>query len=430
MSISTGRSRLNIFLLVSVLVVLLLAVHVSVALMLKWISGGYEVASDARFLDMLTSTPFAALTGTAHIAAASYAPFQGPLVAAISNFVGVFFDNFFIYRFSLILVEIPTLMFVIWLGLMHSKRTAIFMGLVFVFSPHQILATTVFVQDEIISQLFFIVAAYFIIKDQKFTCVIVLMLGVLFGKVFFVVPLFYILTFYKFRLKHFLVLLVPLVVQIWITIAAIVNSSEVPLVGFYPSGQYASHYWVYVVQLDVFSIAQMKYASLLLCVIAQIFLIVFIFSRWKYLPLTSEATNKLFTFDERKTFGLLLLILPLNLFYLTFYQHNPEYLALIGPAWMLLFRDNFRRFLILFAMNVVWLPNIFYGLNNGPNIEEHNSSGRQRIFENIPFIDRLNFEVLHSISIFIYSVLFMYLIWQLFSALKDVTAGEGIRRQS
>ena len=154
-----------------ILVFLLIRCSIIVALYL--FTGGNEVASDVSYHRMLLDRPFAIINGTAQHAVASYAPLQSFLTWPIYNIYIEVFPDFIAIR--LLMVTFELLGFILLFMILNRMTTNSEVGatipkylffLIVVFAPHQFLASTVFVQDEIICSLFLLLCLWFKLNKQ------------------------------------------------------------------------------------------------------------------------------------------------------------------------------------------------------------------------------------------------------------------------
>ena len=139
----------------------------------------------------------------------------------------------------------------------------------FIIGPQQWMTSTIFVQDEMIAQLFAMAAAWYLVRGDKPGALVMLALGVVFGKVFMVLPLFYLTLFYRPGWRDARAWLLMMSVYGVNVAWALINDGNVPFVGFSPEPNYGSHYWVPLVESFPDSMALLKNISLSLSVLAQ-----------------------------------------------------------------------------------------------------------------------------------------------------------------
>ena len=397
-TISSHRGAILLFLLVRALIIGALFA----------LTSGEEVASDVRFHHMVFDQPFAILMGLADLTVSSYPPLQALFEWPVFQALTLVMPEFLAFRVMFTLIELAT--FIALLAVLDHvempRATRFLILALFIIGPHQILTSGVFVQDEVICQLFVVLAAWYLVQGRKTGALIMLALGVLTGKIFLILPLFY-LTFYhriawRDALAWALVLGVYAVNVLW----ALANDGNVPFVGFSPEPNYGSHYWVLLVEKYPQHIEQFKQVSLLLSVATQAILCLVFFIRSNYLR---EPLNPW-----------ILIVLPLAVFFFTFYQQNPEYLLTFWPVVLLLCRRLWPVLLYSAVVAMAWAPNLFFGFKNIGLNNSSKSGTRNRILQ--PVVDALgiDFATLHPLSILVYSACYLVMLimlWRLTSRL-------------
>jgi|GEM_PF-3940454 len=370
------------------------------------LTGGNEIASDVYFHKLIIDQPLGILAGTSY-EISSYPPFQWLVEWPLYNLFAIFFHKFLSIRLLMLTVELLAFSLLVYQSrhFFDSKKMLIATAVLFIIAPVQYFSTVFFVQEDIISQLFILLATLALLKGYRELTMAILVLGVLIAKIFFIIPLFYVIwfhgnhTFFK-RVTHGLLSIAPIVLVYFITITnALNNGGDVPIRDFTPDADYAANFWVLILKADPDALTTVKHASLLLSAAVQ-FLVIGIFFFYKYV--------------RKKTLHPLVLIaVPLVFFFGTFYQHMPEYFLMLWPVTALLCTSLFQHLLLAFAFSLAWAPRVIHGIktiqdNFGSTVE-----ARADILK--PLLDLLQFDMntLHSASLaaqtFFYTVMMIYL---------------------
>lgn len=395
---SVQRLTINSKLIASVVVAFIL-VRFGLLALFNNFSGGRELASDVVFHAMVIADPLATLKGTAK-EIASYPPFQWIVEWPLFNLYASFFSDLISFRLLMITVEFGCLL--IFLRILSFRdvdiKVAATVLLFFVISPHQLFATVFFVQEDVIAQCFVLLAMMFVFSHNRIASIITLTLGVLIAKLFLIIPLFYVIAYWgekKFVRRVFegvAVLAVLAGVYALIIYNAFQNGGDIPLLEFTPDGVYASNYWVLLLNHYPEALEAIKSLSLKVSLFAQL-VIVFV---GLYLLVKSK---------NHKVDPVYWIALPLAIFFATFYQHMPEYLLLIWPALIFLYKSVVAQFLLVLCMNMAWLPRIFHGLGSVGNKGITTADARVDLIA--PVVDALginpqyfniSFLVLHSVG--------------------------------
>ena len=402
------------------LVVVFLALRVLLLTVLTQLTGGREVSSDISYLSMIVQNPLGSLLGRAPFEVASYPPLMSFILYPLMKLNLLWAGDFVAWRLTLLTIEFINF-YLFWQILIHytakvklstqtDKSGMVPLGVVglfFVIAPFQLLSSVVFVQDEIIAQFFVLLTIYALIRTNRLAAILALSVGVAVGKVFLVIPLFYVFWFFRFRVdwRDFAVASVFVWVTGWTVLVAHLAEGNVPFVGFSPSAKYASTFWVLGIKHFGLDSETLKPVSLALSLAAQLALIVYALCYWRTLNSVNGA--------------ILLVGVSLTAFFLTFYQHNPEYTLLLAPVVLLYVRTYRSVIAAVAVLSLSWLPNIFFGLNNVLTHNGSASSARRDIMGD--WLTRLNldFSVAHSVSIALYSVLYALLLLYLISCLRQ-----------
>lgn len=320
---------------------------------------GKELASDVVFHRMIIDDPFGILNGTAKYIA-SYPPFQWVFEYPLFNLFSIYFGDMLSYRLMMLTIELLT--FITLLICLHKNGVGerwwlLIVGL-YILAPHQIFTTIFFVQEDIIGQLFILLAFLMLSTQRKLAAMLVLLVGVLAAKLYLIVPLFYVALFFGRRhlfvqASHFALALIPIVLIYYLTISnAISNGGHIPIVDFTPDAVYAANYWVVLLKAFPEKLDLFKYTSVLLTLVLQLVL------------------TAVFYFYSKKGHTInaaVLLVLPLALFFATFYQQMPEYLLLIWPLIAFISRSVIYQLLVAAAMSFAWTPRVLHGIMNLKN---------------------------------------------------------------
>lgn len=385
--------------LIASVIVAFILVRLGLLALFNGLVGGRELASDVVFHAMIIADPLATLNGTAK-EIASYPPFQWLVEWPLFNMYASFFSDLISFRLLMVTVEFVCLL--VFLRILTIRyvdpKVAATVLLFFVISPHQLFATVFFVQEDVIAQCFVLFAMMFIFSNKRLASIITLTLGVLIAKLFLIIPLFYVIAYWgrsnflRRLLEGAAVCAVLAGVYILIIYNAFQNGGDVPLLEFTPDGVYASNYWVLLLNHYPESLEAIKSASLKLSLVAQLFLV----GVGLYLLIQSKNQN---------VDPVYWVALPLAIFFATFYQHMPEYLLLIWPALIFLYRSVVAQFLIVVCMNMAWLPRIFHGLGSVGSTEITTADARTDLIA--PLVEALGinpqyfnvgFLVLHSVG--------------------------------
>lgn len=405
------------------LLAVFIVVRILFAALLWHVTGGREVSSDIKYLTMILDNPLGSLTGSARFEVASYPPLMSFFVFPLMQINLQWADEFIAWRASFLAIELLNFLLfwrilaAYWGRAQEQKqlshhRTAppAWIGLLFVIAPFQLLSSVVFVQDELISQLFVMLTVYALVKGHRLGAILTLSIGILAGKVFFIIPLFYVFWFYRFRVdwRDFLAVTPFVLIYGWSVLAAIASNGNIPFDGFSPSAKYASTFWVLGIKHFGMNSDSLKPLSLALSMAAQLALIIYALSNWRKLSSTDGA--------------ILLVGTSIASFFLTFYQHNPEYILLLAPI-VLLFCQSVRALLLSIAvLSLSWLPNIFYGLNNVLTHKGSASEARRAIMGDWLTLLNIDFSMAHSASIALYSALYAGLVIYLIKCLTVAAA--------
>jgi len=389
----------------AVLIALFLIIRFLLVGLLFFITSGEEVASDTRFHRMVIDQPFSIISGLADISVSSYPPLQFLIEWPLFHFFTSFAPDFIGFRLMLISIELCA--FLALLSILDktgfSKQNNLFIKLLFVIAPHQLLTSSVFVQEEVICQLFVVLAVLGLAVERQLLALFMLALCLLTGKIFLVLPMFYLTVFYRrswsYALPWLMVFGVYGVNVVW----AIANNGNIPFVGFSPEANYGSHYWVLAVERYPDFIPLLKRISLLLSVAAQLLICVYFWHKSNNLK--SEVNP------------IPLITIPILVFFFTFYQQNPEYLLLFWPVILLLNNRYWLQLGITVLVSASWAPNIFFGLKNIGLNNSSKSSTRNRVLEPITDWLGLDFVQIHFYSILIYSLLYLIAIFVVLRAI-------------
>ncbi len=367
------------------------------------LTSGEEVASDVRFHHMVFDQPFAVLQGLADLTVSSYPPLQGVLEWPLFHAFTLVMPEFVAFRLMFSLIELVA--FIVMLAVLDRvelpRGIRLLIVALFIIGPHQLLTSSVFVQDEVICQLFVVLAAWYLVQGRKSMALVMLGLGVLTGKIFLILPMFYLTVFHRPFFSRVawtdayawvLVLGVYGLNVFW----ALSNEGNVPFVGFSPEPNYGSHYWTLFVEEYPQNIELFKRVSLLLSVAFQALLCVWFFIASRYLR---EPLNPW-----------ILITLPLALFFFTFYQQNPEYLLCFWPVMLLAVPRVWPALLYTAVVAMAWLPNLMFGFKNIGINNSSKSGTRNRVLQ--PVVDALglDFNQLHPLSIAVYSLCYLLML--------------------
>lgn len=370
------------------------------------ITGGKEIASDVFFHKLIISEPLGILAGTAKLIA-SYPPFQFLVEWPLYNLFSAFFHEMLAIRLLMITVEALAFLILIYQShrFFSTKTMATVTAILFIISPHQYFSTVFFVQEDIITQLFIVIATLLLITDKRALCISVLVLGVLIAKIFFVIPLFYVIFFHgRFvlgkRIIDGVVAIIPIAIVYYIIITnALINGGDVPIRDFTPDAAYAANYWVLILKANPDSLKMVKYTSILLSAIVQLLLIVYLFSIYK------KSTKSLHP--------LVLLTIPLVFFFATFYQHMPEYFLILWPITAMLCTNIFQQLLLAVAFSLAWAPRVIHGIKTIKDSFGSTLEARSEILQ--PLLELVYFDMntLHSFALgaqtLFYTVTMIYL---------------------
>lgn len=392
-TISTHRGAILLFLLVRAVITGALFV----------LTSGEEVASDVRFHHMVFDQPLAVIQGLADLTVSSYPPLQGLLEWPLFHALTLVMPEFLAFRVMFTLIELAA--FIVLLAVLDRttlpQRITWLITALFIIGPHQLLTSGVFVQDEVICQLFVVLAAWYLVQERRSMALVMLGLGVLTGKIFLILPMFYLTVFHRPFLKRvawtdawawLLVLGVYAINVLW----ALSNNGNVPFVGFSPEPNYGSHYWVLLVEKYPENIELYKRISLLLSVAVQAALCLWFFLQSRKLQ---EPLNPW-----------ILITLPLAAFFFTFYQQNPEYLLCFWPVMLLVVRRVWPVLLYTAVVAMAWVPNLMFGMMNIGINNSSKSGTRNRVLQ--PVVDALgiDFHQLHPLSIAVYSASYLLML--------------------
>ena len=370
-----------------------LVVRGVISLALFFLTGGEEVASDTRMHLMVIDEPLAILSGRADLAVASYPPLQFLLTWPLYRAFQSVAPDMLAIRMLMCAIELGA--FVTLLAVLERRpsadaRVGTWLRWLFVLGPHQFVASAVFVQEEVICQLFVLLAVLALAHGNKTLAGLWLAAGVLLGKIFLALPLLCLTVLYRPASKDAwawaLVIGTYALNVAWATI----NDGLLPLVGFNPYPDYASSYWVPIVTSFPDSMESIKRISLGLSALLQAIVLASLYRR------SIEASAPVPP--------LVLLCLPLTAFYLTFYQHMPEYLLTMWPAFLLLRSGAAGALFFAAVANLAWAPNLFFGLMNVGIVNSSKSGTRNRILEPLTEGLGVDFAALHLASIAAYSI--------------------------
>jgi len=374
------------------------------------ITGGNEIASDIRYLSMFVENPFGFFYGTTAKSISSYAPLEGLIYSPFVNIFEPIFGIFFSYRLISLLCEAIGVYFLLKV-ILDQRISAEKPGLLLlkilslIVAPYMIMVATVTGQDEITGFMFMCIAVAAIHNSNKTLTLISLICGVLFSKIFFIVPLFYVLFFWKFRIKHILLILPIVLVYLLTFYAAYKNDGHAPFVGFSPSASHSVLFWILLLKNKVLGdVDSIKNIGFMFSLASQLILIVLFRLKKNWL-------------EERAEHRIVLLVFPLLLFLLFFYQHNPEYLILSLPPLMYLIKKPVHLVYIVFTFSIAWIPKIVTIVTD--TISEHGrlSSIRMQLVNDLFHLSKcqvmgidLVLESVHFFTVIVYSLLYIFLI--------------------
>ena len=369
------------------------------------LTNGQELASDNVFHEIIINNPLGILNGTAiHIA--SYPPLQWIIEWPLFNLFSLHFSEMISYRLMMCTIEFVSFLVLIKIcrlsGLKKMMKMAIL--IFFIVSPHQYFSSVFFIQEDVIAQLFMLIALAFILEKKRMLCIFVLVMGVLSAKLFFVIPLFYIVIFqgnHKFinRVFHGISALIPLIIIYCISIInALNNGGEVPIRDFTPDAAYAANYWVILLNMYPDSLTLFKNISVYISALVQLLL---------FSVLLFISSKRTVSWSPT-----ILLTIPLGFFFGTFYQHMPEYLLMLWPAAALLCTAVWHQVIIVSALSFAWAPRIFHGL---VTVTENFGTAAEARNEVIgPLINMVSFDFayLNHVALVLQSIFyFMLLVW-------------------
>lgn len=385
-------------------------------LLLYRVTSGREVASDVDVHAMLIDAPWAILLGTANADVASYAPLQSlvtwPLFTALSSMLPAFLA----FRAMFVLVELAA--FRVFLSIVERSRIdgvlRWLLPALFVVMPFQWLTSSVFVQDEIIAQLWLLLAVAALQRNRSDWALFALAAGVLTGKIFLIVPWFFVAVFVRpwgrapWRAALASGALIVLVYAIAMA-AALQRAGSLPLIDFVPGAHYSVTVWALLIDVVPEGSEALKRWSLLLSVAAQALLIGACLhgTRWGR---SGMAPNWLLT-------------APLALFMASFYQHNAEYPTMFAPVLLLLWSNARAALLTCVVLCAAWAPKLFYGLKNIGLINANASETRNAILGDVVDTLGMNFQQLHTISVIVYSALYVWLVIAVLTGINGAAAG-------
>ena len=363
------------------------------------VSGGRELASDVVFHEIIIADPLGILKGTAiHIA--SYPPFQWLFEWPLFNLFRVHFGEMVSYRLMMVSIEFATFLCTIALcmKIRPRKTIAVWLLVLFIISPHQSFASVFFIQEDVIAQLFMLIALLFLLHEKRGYCIATLVCGVLIAKLFFVVPLFYVGLFYGQRLFRQRVVdgilaLLPLVmVYIFIITQALNNGGEVPIRDFTPPAIYAGNYWVLLINANPELLEFYKNISLVLTTFVQLLVI---------------ASLLYFNRNRQQPWHpIVLLVIPLAFFFGTFFQHMPEYLLMIWPIAALLCTSIWQQWLLAAAMSFAWVPRITHGLTTVVRNFGSSAEARSDIVGPLVNFFNIDYDLLNHVVLVVQSVVY------------------------
>lgn len=380
------------------------------------LANGRELASDVVFHAMIIADPLATLMGTA-TTIASYPPFQWVVEWPLFSLYSSFASDFISFRLLMVTVEFACLLQLINVLRFREVESLLATCVVtmFIFSPHQLFATIFFVQEDIIAQCFMLSALLFIFRDRRTAAIIILTVGILVAKLFLIIPLFFVVAYlgrvaFTQRLIEGVMSCAVLVsVYVLIIYNAFQNGGDIPLLEFTPDGVYASNYWVLLLAQYPESLEAIKGLSLKLSLAVQLIVI------GLGLYLLIRAKN-------HHVDSVIWMSVPLAMFFATFYQHMPEYLLLIWPVLIFMYRSISAQILIVACLNLAWLPRIFHGLGTVGQTNMTSADARADLIAPVlqyinidPQLFNVGFILLHSVA---YTLLVFSLISLAFKSYK------------
>ena len=368
---------------VCALIIAFVVVRCVLVIGLYLLTGGQELASDVVFHERIIKDPLGILNGTA-FEIASYPPFQWLVEWSLFNLFNLYFGEMVSYRLLMVTVEFIAFIcaIVVCLKITIKKMIALSILILFIISPHQYFSSIFFIQEDVIAQLFMLIAMLFLLQKKRNLCILTLVLGVLIAKLFFIVPLFYVILFQGHRLfvqrvlDGFIALIPIAIVYIFTITQALSNGGEVPIRDFTPDAKYAANYWVLLIDSDPVLLKYYKNVSLVFTASVQFILIsAFLFISWK---------------RKQPMPPLLLLFMPLAFFFGTFYQHMPEYLLMLWPVAALLCNNVWQQLVLVAALSFSWTPRIFHGFNTVVDGFGTAAEARSQVLG--PLVDFLNLD--------------------------------------
>jgi len=370
---------------------------------LYFLSGGKELASDVVFHEIIIGDPLGILKGTAiHIA--SYPPFQWTVEWPLFTIFRIIFSEMISYRLMMVSVELTSFIVAIFVlrKLAVTRTIALCILVLFIISPHQFFASVFFIQEDVISQLFMMVALLLLVYERRLICITVLVCGVLIAKLFFVVPLFYVIFFqgqrsFPNRMMDGIFAILPLIIiYAFIIMQALNNGGEVPIRDFSPDAKYAANFWVLLINSNAQLLAYYKNVSLILTACVQF----------------SITAVLIYLTNTRKWLWhpAILLALPLAVFFSTFYQQMPEYFLMLWPVVAFFCTTLWQQLLVVGALCFAWAPRISHGLITV--VDGFGSSASARADVVGPIIEQINvdFVLLNKTTLIMQSVIYSLLV--------------------
>lgn len=364
-------------------------------------TSGREVASDVDFHIMLINSPFGILLGTADPLVNSYPPLQSFITAPLYHFFSLVFGSFLSFRLMMISIEsVAFAAFLYCCSRADSPRVPTWLlPSLFILAPYQIFTTLVFVQDEIIGQCLLLIAAALLIVDRHETSrtawvFFILAAGILLGKIFLLLSAIWLFLFHWNYRTHpwrqgLLAGGAVFAVYIIVMLAAAAHKSAIPLIGFSPESNYGVTLWPMFIDIFSGELSRLKNTSLTVSSIALFLLF----------TLCLIKTN----FLKTELNPLALLVTPIALFLLFFYQHNSEYPVLIAPICLLLCRSVMHCLIVWLAITLSWVPKFLFGLKNVGSNNANTSATRDELLSTITSLLPVDFATLHVMSVTAYS---------------------------
>jgi len=139
---------------------------------LYFVTGGRELASDIIFHIRIIDDPLGILNGTAR-KIASYPPFQWLIEWSLFNLYRFYFSEMISYRMLMVTVEFFA--FIVAIAVCRKinirKVLALTLLTLFILSPHQYFSSVFFIQEDVIAQLFMLIALLCLLYDRRIWCI-------------------------------------------------------------------------------------------------------------------------------------------------------------------------------------------------------------------------------------------------------------------